>query len=294
MTGTNPDAIEAWSFDSTTFEHLLERLEPYRRVVILSGDVHYSSGTQMSYWRGDQTQPARFAQFTSSGFKNVMPTFITFIDKTAAFAQQLLRADLGTERFGWDRPAADLVIFPPGHSERDLLPAMRSRLTASPVLLPSWGWPDGNEEATPGLDPDLTTTLNPAKPPDWRWRIKPLIDTRPDARRPEGIQTLDLDEDDVTAKLGDPATVLEGYQLIATRHQHALGRLRNAVGRVRFEEHEDGRLDAIHEVYTAFTNPDRPAGSDPKPEPFLVQRAALGPEDERPPARLRKKAIEVV
>ena len=29
MLGTNPDAIEAWAFDAVTFEHLLERLEPY-------------------------------------------------------------------------------------------------------------------------------------------------------------------------------------------------------------------------------------------------------------------------
>ena len=57
MLGTNPDAIEAWAFDTITFEHLLERLEPYGRVVLLSGDVHYSSGTLMSYWRA--TRPGR-------------------------------------------------------------------------------------------------------------------------------------------------------------------------------------------------------------------------------------------
>ena len=50
MTGTNPDAIEAWAFDTVTFEHLLKRLAPYKRVVLLSGDVHYSSGNLMSYW----------------------------------------------------------------------------------------------------------------------------------------------------------------------------------------------------------------------------------------------------
>ncbi|HEX6054141.1 MAG TPA: hypothetical protein VFZ21_32950, partial [Gemmatimonadaceae bacterium] len=91
MTGTNPDAIEAWAFDGETFEHLLKRLEPYGRVVLLSGDVHYSSGTVMSYWRGNATRPARFAQFISSGFKNVMPSFITFVDRAAGFAQQLIR-----------------------------------------------------------------------------------------------------------------------------------------------------------------------------------------------------------
>ena len=81
MTGTNPDAIEAWAFDAVTFEHLLERLAPYGQVVLLSGDVHYSSGTAMSYWKGTATAPARFAQFTSSGFKNVMPSMITVVDR---------------------------------------------------------------------------------------------------------------------------------------------------------------------------------------------------------------------
>ena len=73
MTGTNPDAIEAWAFDAKTLEALLARLEPYRQVVLLSGDVHYSASTVMSYWTKGKADPARFVQFTSSGFKNVMP-----------------------------------------------------------------------------------------------------------------------------------------------------------------------------------------------------------------------------
>src|SRR5207249_5603308 len=100
LIGTNPDAIEAWAFDTETFEHLLARLQPYGRVVLLSGDVHYSSGTLMSYWLGNQTRPSRFAQFTSSGLKNVMPPKVTFADRSLGFAQQLLRAKLGAERLG--------------------------------------------------------------------------------------------------------------------------------------------------------------------------------------------------
>jgi len=171
-----------------------------------------------------------------------------------------------------------------------------------PVLVPTWGWPDLNDPDDPDhFDPQKASRLNPAQPPDWRWRVKPLVDARPDAERPASIRLLAIDEDTIDHDLADPARVLEAYQAIAARHQHALNRMRNArqilfranVGRVRFHENADGRLDAIHEVYTAFSDPDQPAVVDPKTEAFLVQVAPLGPEDEEPPNRLRQKVLEI-
>ena len=104
MPGTNPDALETWSLEPLAYEHLLERLAEYQRVVVLSGDVHNSTGNLMSYWRGDATSPARIAQFTSSGLKNVMPVYLRALDRSAMLLQELLRARIGVERFGWDRP----------------------------------------------------------------------------------------------------------------------------------------------------------------------------------------------
>lgn len=302
MLGTNPDAIEAWAFDTVTYEHLLARLAPYRRVVLLSGDVHYASGAVMSYWRGSETQPARFAQFTSSGLKNVMPRFVTFADRSLGFAQQLIRANLGFERLAWSQPADDLVLLPEGVTELDLVPVMRARLASVPVLLPTWGWPDLNDPRKPAdRTPAKASRLNPAQPPQWRWRVTPLLDARPDEQRPASIRPLSIDNATVDAQLASPATLLEAYRAIAVRHQHAMNHLRNArqilfrsnVGRVRFVPDDDGRLDAVHEVYTTFTDPDQPAVGDPKPEPFLVQVAPLGPLDEAPPATLRQKVLEV-
>jgi hypothetical protein len=320
MTGTNPDAIEAWAFDAVTFEHLLERLEPYGRVVILSGDVHYSSGTVMSYWKGNARQPARFAQFTSSGLKNVMPPMITFLDPSLGLAQQLIRLNLGTERIGWKNVAHDLVLFPAGRDIEDLKPVMKSRLRTVPVMVPPWGWPDDNDPAHPeNFDITKATRLNPARPPDWRWRVKPLLDERaehdeqhPKDTRPAGVSLLPL-EPDVETKLADPSTVFEGYQRVAARHQSALNRLRNArqilfranVGRLRFEKPAAGALDAVHEVFTTFSDPDQPAALEPEPEVFLKQVASLGPVivnsegvelpfDEEPPKELRQKAIVVI
>ncbi len=297
MLGTDPDAIEAWTFDIETFEHLLKRLEPYGRVVLLSGDVHYSSGTQMSYWKGNATQPARFAQFTSSGLKNVMPAFITLVDSSLGLGQQLVRLGLGTERIGWDQPADDLVRFPAGKGLADLTPVMRSRLRNVPVAVPSWGWPDLNDPDRPeSFDKTLATRIQ--RTPDWRWRVKPLLDLRANTERPAGIQTVELDAN-VEDLLADPATVFAGYQKVAARHQNSLNKLRNArqilfranVGRVRFQPGTDEQLDAIHEVYTTFADPDDPAPAPVEPEPFLVQVAHLGPANEKPP-ELRQQALQ--
>ncbi len=126
-----------------------------------------------------------------------------------------------------------------------------------------------------------------------------MLDLRPNDKRPPGIQTLDLDPD-VEDLLADPATVFAGYQKVAARHQNSLNRLRNArqilfranVGRLRFQPQADGKLDAVHEVYTTFADPDDPAPTPPEPEPFLVQVAHLGPSNEKPPTRLRRQALQ--
>jgi hypothetical protein len=303
MFGTNPDAIETWAIDAPTFEQLLKRLEPYQRVVLLSGDVHNSASSAMSYWKGTATRPARFVQFTSSGFKNVMPAMITAVDRSAAFAQQMVRANLGTERLGWDRPKDDMVLMPEGLTLADLVPVMRNRLDDTPVLLPTWGWPDDNPEKTPPDQRDETKSsrINPAAPPDWRWRVKPLLDSRPDVARPEPIRPLEIDYDEIDQQLNADATVADAYQTIAARHQHALGHLRNArqilfranFGVVRFNDLGGGVIEAVHELYTTFVDPDSPVAAPPKVEPYVVHKASLGPLDEAPPSRLRATAVEV-
>jgi hypothetical protein len=317
MYGTNPDAIETWAFDAATFEQFLQRLEPYRRVVLLSGDVHNSAGSAMSYWRGDAETPARFVQFTSSGFKNVMPPMINAVDRAAGFAQQMVRANLGTERLGWERPVEGMVLLAPGHTLDDLVPNMRSRLVSTPVLLPTWGWPNANDplsvreappnpdpgaDGLPPYDPDKESRINDQVPPDWRWRVTALRDTRLDIERPEPIRPKEIDLDKVDLDLQDPVTVVDAYMAVAARHQDALGHLRNArqilfrsnVGLCRFQHNADtGGLEAVHEVYTAFTDPNQAAAEEPKVEAYMVHVAALDPEpgDDRP-KRLRTSAIE--
>jgi hypothetical protein len=63
---------EAWALDPTAFEALLAALASFRRVVILSGDVHYGFAGAVQYRdRQDGVQRrARFVQCTSSSLKN--------------------------------------------------------------------------------------------------------------------------------------------------------------------------------------------------------------------------------
>ncbi|MGH8237853.1 MAG: hypothetical protein ACREXP_12625, partial [Steroidobacteraceae bacterium] len=142
MSGTDPDAIEAWAFDPFTLEALLNRLEPYRGVVLLSGDVHYSASTVMSYFTKGKSEPARFVQFTSSGFKNVMPWYIQMVDRSLALAHLIIRQPLGAERMGWLRKPSSPIVLGEGKTEKDIPRELRAKLKQEPTLLPTLGWPD--------------------------------------------------------------------------------------------------------------------------------------------------------
>lgn len=290
LLGTHPDAIEAWCIDATTFEALLKRLAAYEKVVLLSGDVHYSASTLMSYWRGNTTKPARLAQFTSSGLKNVMPSYIAAVDRSLGFVQQLARAKVGVERIGWDLPRDDLVLLPAGMTLAHLPPVLRSRLQDTPVMIPTWGWPDLNDKGRQAPDPAKSSRINPTHVPDWRWRVRPLLDKRPDAQRPAVMRPLALDEDTIDTELTNKATAVDAYRSVAARHQNAVEKLKYArqilfrsnFGLVRFERREN-QLIAIHEVYSAYADPDAAVPGVPRPEPFMVHEAPLDPDDDPPP-----------
>lgn len=272
MTGTNPDAIEAWAFDPATFEALLKRLEPYRRVVFLSGDVHYGTSNAMSYWKKGDAEPARFAQLTASGFKNVMPWYIRFLDRSFSFMQQLIRAKVGAERIGWNSGSPDPLRLP---DNAELAPALRARLKKEPVMISTEGWPAG-------------VSINPANLPDWSWRVDVIRDERPDAARPKPAQPESLGVPDVSANL-------DGYRRVAKRHATQLERLNNSrqmlfcsnLGLVTFlkrTETINGRSEEIIDVtHSLFTT--HPKAADPaRAEPYMVHvislRAPLEPKPE--------------
>lgn len=272
MAGTNPDAIEAWAFDAFTLECFLQRVKSYGKVVLLSGDVHYSASTVMSYFTKGETDPARIAQFTSSGFKNIMPSYITVIDRSIALAHLIVRQPLGAERMGWLKEPSDPIVLGEGKTAADIPRDYRSKLKDEPTLLPTLGWPED-------------TTINPAQRPDWSWRVEPIFDLRADADRPPAIQQFKIgDAGGVQTALTEAggANSVKGFHAVAGRQQHSLETLKNSrqilfhsnFGLVRFERRE-GVLHAIHEMYTAERSPEETGTSPLLPGLFVLHDAAL-------------------
>src|SRR5262249_15257737 len=96
---------ENWGFTRSLFEALLARLSTRRRVVFLSGDVHYAFTFQMAYWRlgpnWTPTSATRVVQLTASSFRaqrnDLSP--IVAID----LAQQIGVLSSSQQRLGWSR-----------------------------------------------------------------------------------------------------------------------------------------------------------------------------------------------
>jgi hypothetical protein len=269
MPGTDPDAAEAWVNDKVSFEAVLKRLAPYRKVIVLSGDVHYAHSGGASYWKGAETTPSRFAQFTSSGLKNVWPHYVLTLSRSFGLAQSVERIADPVELLGWDADSPAVLDVP---DDRGLLPPGRARLRATPVLLPTHGWPAG-------------TTV--ARAPDWSWRFRPVRDVRPIAERPEPARPAVLDEHNATA---DAALTIEGYRLAAQRHARQLDKVgfttqvlfESNLGVVRLDR-TGGRLSAIHELHA------RPPGAtDPgiyTLHSVVLEHAAGDPPETRPTLR---------
>jgi len=293
MPGTNPDAIEAWAFDPKATEALLKRLEPYRKVVLLSGDVHYGSAQVMSYWKRSDpdTDPSRFVQFTSSGFKKVLPDYLRDIDLRLSRAQQLIRAHINAERLAWNAKADVL-----NEMAQQAVPALRTRLEEEPMLLPAYGWPEG-------------IAVKPNMPPDWSWRIKVLLDERPEfngqpyepeKERPEAAKPPSAGIDIVSASGPNPSfrsDFADGYRRLVARHHRSFDLMRNGrqlcigsnLGLIHFKIIKDAQnhdvLHAIQELRTVFPY-ELPNASEDH-QPFTVHKARLtgDPSETRPVLR---------
>jgi hypothetical protein len=157
--------MEAWALDTPRFEALLARLYEMGKVVLLSGDVHYSFSAEMDYWKWKQGQPepARIVQVTASALKNAWDTTPKRILETVTAQEIAHNAFYPVSRLGWDSPL-DLVgnLNVPGGA---MPTPLRALLRRTPTVIPIEGWPAG-------------TALS--IPPEWAWRTSLVKDIRPD------------------------------------------------------------------------------------------------------------------
>ena len=244
---------ESWGLEEFGLEKLLARLAGHQRVVILSGDVHFSYAMSMDYWKKGSTKPARFVQLVLSPSRSEWPATVHNLLRTTSLSERFAQLGHPAERLAWNEPDETPVAPQPP-------PGIAARAGGSPALLPAKGWPDGTELR---VDVDGQPLL-----PDWTWRLDLAVDDRPESDRPESVRlpvlpTVDLDEP-------EPADPIGSYFELATVHQQQteqrFSHLRRlvfptAIGVVTFSEPDaDGHHRVRHEIWTS--NPRDPAQVD--------------------------------
>jgi hypothetical protein len=178
----------------------------------------------------EEGEPARIAQFISSGLKNVKGDIVK-LGRLLGFGFPM--SDLTpAERLIWDDNTP--VPVRPAEGGR-FPPAVRDRLGGEPVLVPTSNWPPG-------------TTLE--SQPDAAWRADAIQDTRPDGERPAFTRPPPV-------PAFDPTDVADSYGKVATAHAGLLDKFRFTrgvlyganFGVIRFEL--DGeRLVARQDLYS--------------------------------------------
>ena len=258
---------EPWAFSPAVFEEFLQRLQKFRRVVFLSGDIHFGLTATLDYWKKGEAQPTRFIQYVSSGLKNQKFNNEKFL--LSGFVQNLLgNVFYPAERLGWTQRAGLQVTNPAGTSNQ---PSGRLRLRREPVLLPTHGWPAGS-------------TVNQV--PDWSWRMALAADQRPDdssaGARPAGIQVHSITPD-VDPTTGDAGAA---YRKVLARHveifKKGVGRRvewDNNIGIIKFTTDGAGNINASQQLW--YWLPGDELSDDP--DAYTVYSDSLEPSSDTPP-----------
>jgi hypothetical protein len=265
MPGTNPDAGEGWANIPEALEEVLAKLAPYRRIVVLSGDVHYGHSSEVSYWLREDAAPARFAQFTASGMKNVWPDSVVILNRSFGLFENVIDLFNPVQRHGWFSHEPPALRLPEGTRP---MPGIRLALLTTPLLLPAIPWPEG-------------TVVE--RQPDWAWRLQLVADKRPHNKLPGGAKPAALDPANPEADA--PASV-EGYRLAARRHAQQLEKTSHTrrllfasnFGVITFSRDDENRLTARQELFArpggsgsaaAFTVHDIALDAPPEPMPLV-------------------------
>jgi len=258
---------EPWAFNPPVFEDFLGRLKKFKRVLFLSGDVHFGLVAHLDYWKKGEAEPARFVQFVSSALKNQKFKNEQFL--IGGFVQRLLSSLFyPVERLGWEHRAGLQVTNPAGKPN---LPVQRIRLRKEPVLLPTRGWPAGSSAN---------------QVPDWRWRMSVDRDERPDDSspdaRPPKTQVASIIPD-INPLSGDASA---SYRKVLARHMDLLKKTvgrrvewDNNLGMVKFATDASGKVSASQQLW--YWLPDDELDDDP--DAYEAATDGLEPTTDPPP-----------
>jgi hypothetical protein len=169
---------EAWELERFTFQCFIKMVSAMKRVVILSGDVHYAFGSSLEYWNHHTKMTAKMINFTSSPLQNEgASTEIAALATGYPYFFRLLgRGEIPPiDFFAWDTPAGSTDIT---HLLGKMRAIVRSHIyklwwsaarlidlqrSSYALVLPAKGWPQGAFAAIP---------------PDRSYRLRYLHDMR--------------------------------------------------------------------------------------------------------------------
>jgi hypothetical protein len=259
--------VEGWYANEPSLERFLARVAQFGKVVILAGDVHYSSSYAVDYFNSAGVS-ARIINFTSSPAQNAWPYVATTVFKSLSWSTLLNRVDQPASRLGWQNSSPPL-FDPTGEPG-----TLRSRLWRSPALLPLQGW---------------STAHQLGRQPEWWWRMTQLYDNRLDSDRPAFAQPSPAITADLPAtvpgqapvNLVQPPAGTLGYPQLASVHANSVDRSwfgrglvwQNNYGVVIVSNDDSGQLQVSHEIH--YRRPYPVPGEDPAG--FTVHTAILTP-----------------
>jgi hypothetical protein len=189
---------EAWALERSTFQNFLKAISAMKRVVILSGDVHYAFGSSLTYWDNHSGETAKIINYTSSPLRNEgtssqvdvlamgYPELFRFLRRGKAPWRDLFAWDIlnGTSRELYQMlQTIRWHFYKLWGSVPSLVDMWKSPHS---VMLPAHGWQRG---AFAGIPPDRSYRLYYL--PDMRYLRAKAHKPRLSPERAQGVETGD-------------------------------------------------------------------------------------------------------